>query len=65
MYSTTGIQQLAQRIKNIVNSRRDKAATLTSSHIQQPNDHNKKRLMNSKPQIRNSDIRYRPTHPRQ
>ena len=63
--TTTGIQQLAQRIKNIVNPRRDKAAKLTSSHIQQPNDHNEKRLMNSKPQIQNSDIRYRSTHPRQ
>ena len=56
--TTTGIQQFAQRIKNIVSSRRDKAAKLASSHIQQPNDHNEKRLMNSKPQIRNSDIRY-------
>ena len=63
--TTTGIQQLSQRINNTVNSKRDKATKLTSSHIQQPNDHNKKRLMNSKPQIRNSDIRYKPTHPRQ
>ena len=63
--TTTGIQQLAQRIKNSVNSKRDKAAKLASSHIQQPNDHNEKRLMNSKRQIRNSDIRYKPTHPRQ
>ena len=43
----------------------DNNAKLSSSHIQQPNDHNEKRLMNSKPQIRNSDIRYKPTHPRQ
>ena len=63
--TTTGIQQLSQRIKNSVNSRRDKAAKLASSHIQQPDDHNEKRLMNSKPQIRNSDIKYKPTHPRQ
>ena len=38
--TTTGIQQLAQRIKNSVNSKRDKAAKLASSHIQQTNDHN-------------------------